>query len=60
VLFETGELYQRPNRRVFETLQMVVDVMSPGGLAAEGRGSLTALKVRLMHAAVRKLLLPQL
>ena len=57
VLFETGELYQRPNRRVFETLQMVVDVMSPSGLAAEGRGLATALKVRLMHAAVRKLLL---
>jgi len=57
VLFETGELSHRPNRRVFETLQMVVDVMSPGGLAAEGRGIATALKVRLMHAAVRKLLL---
>jgi hypothetical protein len=57
VLFETGELSHRPNRRVFETLQMVIDVMSPGGLAAEGRGIATALKVRLMHATVRTLLL---
>lgn len=53
VLRETGELVNNTNRRVFETMQMVIDVMSPGGLASDGKGIASALKVRLMHAAVR-------
>jgi hypothetical protein len=57
VLYETGYLRQQPNRRLFETMQMVIDVMSPGGFAPEGRGLRTVQKVRLMHAAVRHLLL---
>jgi len=56
VLYRTGRLTHSPVRRVFETAQMVVDVMSPGGLAPDGRGLRTAQKVRLMHAAVRHLL----
>jgi ER-bound oxygenase mpaB/B'/Rubber oxygenase, catalytic domain len=56
VLYRTGRLLTSPIRRVFETTQMVVDVMSPGGLGPEGRGIRTAQKVRLMHAAVRHLL----
>jgi hypothetical protein len=36
---------------------MIVDVLSPGGLDAGGRGVRTAQKVRLMHAAVRHLIL---
>jgi hypothetical protein len=53
VLRETGELLRNTNRRVFETMQMVIDVMSPGGLTSTGRGITTAQKVRLMHAAIR-------
>ena len=53
VLALTTRLFSNPTRRVIETAQMVVDVMAPGGLAANGRGIRTAQKVRLMHAAVR-------
>ena len=34
-------------------MQMVVDVMAPGGLGPKGRGIRTLQKVRLMHAAIR-------
>jgi hypothetical protein len=56
VLYRTGRLKSGPMRRVFETTQMVVDVMAPGGLGPAGRGLRSAQKVRLMHAAVRHLL----
>ena len=57
VLHRTAYLAKRPNRRLFETAQFIVDVMSPGGLDARGRGLRTAQKVRLMHAAIRHLIL---
>lgn len=57
VLYRTGFLANRPNRRLFQTAQMVIDVMTPGGLGRDGRGRATAEKVRLMHAAIRHLLL---
>jgi Dyp-type peroxidase family len=57
VLYETGYLLRRPNRRVFETAQMIIDVMKPGGLEPHGDGIRAAQKVRLMHAAVRHLIL---
>jgi hypothetical protein len=44
-------------RRIMETSLFVLDVMSPGGLGHNGRGIATARKVRLMHAAMRYLLL---
>jgi hypothetical protein len=53
VLARTGFLHKHPVRRVFETAQMVVDVMTEGGLEPGGRGVRTLQKVRLMHAAVR-------
>jgi hypothetical protein len=56
VLYRTGYLSHRPVRRVFETTQMVVDVMRPGGLKPRGSGIRSAQKVRLVHAAVRHLL----
>ncbi len=56
VLYRTAYLTKRPVRRVLETTQMVIDVLSPGGLAPGGRGERVAQKVRLMHAAVRHLL----
>jgi hypothetical protein len=57
VLHRTAYLAKRPNRRLFETAQFVVDVLSPGGLGPGGKGLQTALKVRLMHAAIRHLIL---
>src|SRR5262249_1816707 len=46
-------LAKRPNRRLFRTMQMVVDVMEPGGLGPQGYGIRTVQKVRLIHAAIR-------
>jgi hypothetical protein len=57
VLYRTGYLLNRPNRRLFETTQMLIDVMTPGGLGVAGKGVRTAQKVRLMHAAIRHLIL---
>lgn len=57
VLSRTARLVKGPLRRVFETTQMVVDVMQPGGLTPSGKGLTTIKKVRLMHAAIRHLLL---
>src|SRR5688572_8391504 len=56
VLHRTAYLAKRPNRRLFETAQFIVDVMSPGGLGPGGRGIRTAQKVRLMHASIRHLI----
>ncbi|MFY0582654.1 oxygenase MpaB family protein [Cystobacter fuscus] len=56
VLHRTGSLRHRPVRRVFETAQMVVDVMSQGGLEPDGRGVRTTQKVRLVHAAIRHMI----
>jgi hypothetical protein len=55
VLYRSAYLNKRPLRRVWETTQFVVDVMTSGGLSPTGRGLRTAQKVRLMHAAVRHL-----
>ena len=56
VLYRTAYLMKRPVRRVFETAQMVMDVMTEGGLEPSGRGVRTSQKVRLMHAAIRYLI----
>lgn len=56
VLYRTSYLAKRPTRRLFETAQMIIDVMSPGGLGPNGRGLRAAQKVRLMHAAIRHLI----
>lgn len=59
VLYGTGRLLSHNKdmdplaRRLMETAQMIVDVMSPGGLAPEGRGVVTIQKVRLIHASIR-------
>lgn len=60
VLARTNRLNSNATRRVVETAQMVIDVMSPGGLALDphkfGSGVRSAQKVRLMHAAIRHLI----
>jgi hypothetical protein len=56
VLGITQQLGAHTYRRIYETAQMVIDVMARGGLAPGGRGVRSAQKVRLMHAAMRYLL----
>jgi hypothetical protein len=57
VLRQTDYLTKQPNRRLVETAQIIVDVMQPGGLHPEGIGTRSAEKTRLMHAAIRHLIL---
>ena len=54
VLSVTGALERDPQRRLLETGQLVFDAMAPGGLDRGGKGIATALRVRLMHAAMRR------
>jgi hypothetical protein len=59
VLYDTGRLLAHNGnvdplaRRLMETAQMVVNVLSPGGLSPKGRGVVTIQKVRLIHASIR-------
>ena len=57
VLMRTGRLHKETYRRIFETGSMVYDTMIPNGLVEGRKGYRTVLKVRLMHAGVRRLLL---
>lgn len=63
VLASTGRLMHKSKsdeifvRRLAETGQFLVDVMTPGGLVPGGRGFTTALRVRLIHACIRTFLL---
>jgi hypothetical protein len=57
VLGATQRLAEHARRRIFETAIMVLAVMAEGGLAPGGSGIRIAQKVRLMHAAVRHLIL---
>lgn len=59
VLYDTGRLLTHNGnvhplaRRLMETAQMIVNVMSPGGLSPNGDGIVTIQKVRLIHASIR-------
>lgn len=59
VLYDTGRLLSHNNdidplaRRLMETAQMVVNVLSEGGLSEGGKGIVTTQKVRLIHASIR-------
>lgn len=56
VLALTTRLLTDPRRRGLEVLQFVFDVLQVGGLTdGAGRGRRSIQKVRLMHAAVRRL-----
>ncbi|MFN0094999.1 MAG: oxygenase MpaB family protein [Dehalococcoidia bacterium] len=59
VLGRTGALAHDPRRRLLETGQLVFDAMAPGGLGIGGKGIATALRVRLLHAAIRHTILAQ-
>ncbi|MCB9598440.1 MAG: DUF2236 domain-containing protein [Sandaracinaceae bacterium] len=55
VLVETGALLDRVRQRIFETAQFLFDVLDAGSLDPGGRGIRAPQRVRLMHAAVRRL-----
>lgn len=59
VLGSTQQLERHVYRRIWETFQFVLDVMSGGGLEPDGPGVRSAQKVRLFHALVRHLILEQ-
>jgi hypothetical protein len=56
VLHMTARLDTDTRRRVLETGQFLVDVLSFGSLDEKGKGRRTIQRVRLMHAAVRHLI----
>jgi len=56
-LARTARLSRDPKRRYVETGQMIIDAMTPGALEPGKRGYRTVRHVRLMHAAVRHVLL---
>ncbi|PCC70225.1 hypothetical protein SAMN02745121_03454 [Nannocystis exedens] len=53
----SGRLREAAPRRLAETARFVTAVCEPGGLLPGGEGRAIALRVRLMHAQVRRLLL---
>ncbi len=57
VLGFTQQLTEHAQRRLAETALFLIDVMSRGGLEPGGRGLQDIARVRLMHAAIRHLLL---
>jgi hypothetical protein len=57
VLLQTGGMTDHLMRRIFETAQFIFDVLGEGALGEGGRGVRAAQKVRLLHAAIRHLVL---
>jgi hypothetical protein len=58
VLWLTGALVRDTDRRINETAQFLLDVLEPGSLDGADAGGFQAIRrVRLMHAAVRWLVL---
>lgn len=53
-LFGTGQLSNHFRRRASQTLRFILDIMEPGMLDPGGKGIASILKVRLMHAAIRR------
>ena len=56
-LVRTARLTGKPKRRYVETGQMIINAMTPGALETGALGYETIRHVRVMHAAVRHLLL---
>ena len=57
VLNASGQLEERTDYRIRMTAAMIFPVMMPGGLGAGGAGVAQILKVRLIHATIRNLIL---
>ena len=56
VIHRTARMRTDLYRRAVETARLLVDVLSKGGLGPDGRGIRSAQKVRLMHAAIRRMI----
>ena len=54
VLAATGRLERETRKRVYETASMVRDLFLPGGLSTNGKGTEALVRVRLLHAWVRR------
>lgn len=52
----TGQLREQAPRRLNETSRYVLEVSRPGGLKPGAPGAVISLKVRLMHAQVRRMI----
>ena len=55
ILHMTHNLEERPYRRALGVLQMLVNISAPGAFAPGGRAVVTAQKLRLLHAGVRRI-----
>ncbi|UKT65620.1 oxygenase MpaB family protein [Pedobacter mucosus] len=53
VLYLSGRLKDDPGKRLHETAEFVWEVMAPSAFETGGKGFISILKVRLMHAAAR-------
>ncbi|MFF0149534.1 uncharacterized protein DUF2236 [Amycolatopsis sulphurea] len=53
-LVGTGEIEHRTVHRLFETAAWWIDVTTPGALVRHGEGYQAALRIRLVHAQVRR------
>jgi hypothetical protein len=56
VLVSTGRLQKDVSRRIYETGQMLHNMVGPDGLRPGGIGHRTLMEVRLLHSAVRQFL----
>lgn len=56
VLVATGRLQKDVSRRIYETGQMLHNIVGDDGLRPGGLGHRTVMEVRLLHAAVRQFL----
>lgn len=56
VLVATGRLQKDVSRRIYETGQMLHNMVGPEGLRPGGVGHRTLMEVRLLHSAVRQFL----
>ncbi len=56
VLVATGRLQKDVSRRIYETGQMLHNMVGPDGLRPGGVGHRTLMEVRLLHSAVRQFL----
>lgn len=55
ILSMSDELAKNPYKRVLGVLQMLINVASPGSLDGSGKAIVTAQKLRLLHAGIRRL-----
>lgn len=53
VLYHSKKIRENPKVRLLETAAFVFDLMSPDAVQPNGKGLVSVLKVRLMHAAIR-------